>query len=359
MADLEALAAAIEAGDRATAVRITTEAVAEGMDPRAVLDAMTGAMEVIGAKFACNEIYVPEMLISARAMKEATAVLEPVLVAAGIKPEHTAVIGTIKGDLHDIGKNLVGLMLQGSGFEVVDLGADVKPERFVEAVKTSQPHFVMMSALLTTTMLAMKDTVEALKAANLRTARLLLVQAVPAALVLFLLFPRVQGPLWGLPQDAYAGLTGLSDSMTPGSLSQLILSDAIAFREFRTAVYGDDFADDALGDLTLALVEIEDRAAVLRAAIAELAVGCERINRRPECGQQLGVTGLGRVKAHLHRFNMASLAGGHLFVGWIGHRAADITGCGGYHTRYLVKIRLSAPEATTGKGGNAQGCCSS
>jgi 5-methyltetrahydrofolate--homocysteine methyltransferase len=80
------------------------------------------------------------------------------------------VIGTVKGDLHDIGKNLVGLMLQGSGFEVVDLGADVKPERFVEAVKTSQPHFVMMSALLTTTMLAMKDTVEALKAANLRTA---------------------------------------------------------------------------------------------------------------------------------------------------------------------------------------------
>ncbi len=86
---------------------------------------MTGAMEVIGAKFACNEIYVPEMLISARAMKEATAVLEPVLTAAGIRPEHTAVIGTIKGDLHDIGKNLVGMMWKGANIEVVDLGTNV------------------------------------------------------------------------------------------------------------------------------------------------------------------------------------------------------------------------------------------
>ena len=113
MADLAALAAAIEAGDRATAKAITQAAVDEGMDPKSVLDAMTGAMEVIGTRFACNEIYVPEMLISARAMKEATAVLEPVLTAAGIRPEHTAVIGTIKGDLHDIGKNLVGDDVEG------------------------------------------------------------------------------------------------------------------------------------------------------------------------------------------------------------------------------------------------------
>ena len=134
MADLEALAAAIEAGDRASAVRITTEAVAEEMDPRAVLAAMTAAMDVIGQRFACSEIYVPEMLISARAMKEATALLEPLLVKAGIKPLHTAVIGTTKGDLHDIGKNLVGMMWKGAGIAIVDLGTNVSAEQFVARV---------------------------------------------------------------------------------------------------------------------------------------------------------------------------------------------------------------------------------
>jgi 5-methyltetrahydrofolate--homocysteine methyltransferase len=167
MADLAALAAAIEAGDRASSVRITTEAVAEGMDPRSVLDAMTGAMEVIGTKFACNEIYVPEMLISARAMKEATAVLEPVLTAAGIRPEHTAVIGTIKGDLHDIGKNLVGMMWKGANIEVVDLGTNVSPEAFVAAAKEHRASLVGVSALLTTTMVGMKDVVSAVRAADL------------------------------------------------------------------------------------------------------------------------------------------------------------------------------------------------
>jgi len=167
MADLAALTAAIEAGDRATAVRITQAAVDEGMDPRTVLGAMTAAMEVIGAKFQCNEIYVPEMLISARAMKEATAVLEPVLVKAGIRPEHTAVIGTIKGDLHDIGKNLVAMMWKGANIEVIDLGTNVTPERFVEAAQEHGAHLVGISALLTTTMVGMKDVVAAIRAANL------------------------------------------------------------------------------------------------------------------------------------------------------------------------------------------------
>jgi 5-methyltetrahydrofolate--homocysteine methyltransferase len=167
MADLAALQAAIEAGDRATAVAITTAAVAEAADPRAVLDAMTAAMEVIGRKFACNEIYVPEMLISARAMKEATAVLEPVLVAADIRPEHTAVIGTIKGDLHDIGKNLVAMMWKGANIEVVDLGTNVSAERFVEAAREHGATIVGVSALLTTTMVGMKDVVAAVRAANL------------------------------------------------------------------------------------------------------------------------------------------------------------------------------------------------
>ncbi len=167
MADLESLAAAIEAGDRATATAITREAVAEGMDPKTVLDAMTAAMEVIGRKFQCNEIYVPEMLISARAMKEATAILEPVLVAAGIHPEHTAVIGTIKGDLHDIGKNLVGMMWKGANIAVVDLGTNVSPEAFVAAAKEHGATLVGVSALLTTTMVGMKDVVAAVRAADL------------------------------------------------------------------------------------------------------------------------------------------------------------------------------------------------
>ena len=167
MANLTALKEAVEVGDRASAVRITREAVDEGLDPRTVLAAMTAAMEVIGTRFQNQEIYVPEMLISARAMKEATAVLEPVLVKAGIRPEHTAVIGTIKGDLHDIGKNLVAMMWKGANIEVIDLGTNVSPERFVEAAQEHGAHLVGISALLTTTMVGMKDVVAAVRAADL------------------------------------------------------------------------------------------------------------------------------------------------------------------------------------------------
>ena len=173
MANLTALKEAVEVGDRASAVRITREAVDEGLDPRTVLAAMTAAMEVIGTRFQCQEIYVPEMLISARAMKEATAVLEPVLVQAGIRPEHTAVIGTIKGDLHDIGKNLVGMMWKGANIEVIDLGTNVSPERFVEAAREHGAHLVGISALLTTTMVGMKDVVAAVRAADLRGVKVI------------------------------------------------------------------------------------------------------------------------------------------------------------------------------------------
>jgi 5-methyltetrahydrofolate--homocysteine methyltransferase len=167
MADLEGLKTAVEVGDRTAAVRITREAVDEGADPRAILAAMTAAMEVIGHRFQCNEIYVPEMLISARAMKEATAILEPVLTAAGVRPDHTAVIGTIKGDLHDIGKNLVAMMWKGANIEVVDLGTNVSAETFVEAAREHGASIVGISALLTTTMVGMKDVVAAIRAADL------------------------------------------------------------------------------------------------------------------------------------------------------------------------------------------------
>ena len=173
MADLSALATAVENGDRATAKAITAEALEEGVAPQAILDAMTGAMETVGGRFQRAEIYVPEMLIAARAMKEAMAILEPVLVGAGIRPEHRAVIGTIRGDLHDIGKNLVAMMWKGANIEVIDLGTNVTPERFVEAAREHDAHLVGVSALLTTTMVGMKDVVAAIRAANLGNVKVI------------------------------------------------------------------------------------------------------------------------------------------------------------------------------------------
>ena len=169
MVDLATLTAAVEAGDRKTAVAITQSAIDEGMAPQLILDAMTKAMDTVGGKFARNELYVPEMLISARAMKESTALLEPLLVKAGIRPEHTAVVGTIKGDLHDIGKNLVAMMWKGAGIAIVDLGTNVSAEQFVAAAREHNASLVGVSALLTTTMVGMKDVVAAVKGSGLRT----------------------------------------------------------------------------------------------------------------------------------------------------------------------------------------------
>ncbi len=168
MADLAALTQAIEAGNRTVAVETTRAALEEGTDPRVVLGAMTAAMDVVGRKFQDGEVYVPEMLIAARAMKEALVVLEPVLVAAGVKPEYRAVIGTISGDLHDIGKNLVGMMWKGAGFEVIDLGVNVSAAQFVEAAREHDADVIGVSALLTTTMSGMRGVVEAVHEAGLR-----------------------------------------------------------------------------------------------------------------------------------------------------------------------------------------------
>jgi 5-methyltetrahydrofolate--homocysteine methyltransferase len=154
--DPEALAGAIESGDRDGAARLTREAVDSGIPPQAILDAMTAAMSTIGARFQQNEIYVPEMLIAARAMKEATTILEPLLVEAGIRPGYTAVLRTIRGDLHDIGKNLVAMMWRGAHIEVIDLGVNVTPGAFVEAVRAHRADVVGVSALLMTTMPGMR-----------------------------------------------------------------------------------------------------------------------------------------------------------------------------------------------------------
>jgi 5-methyltetrahydrofolate--homocysteine methyltransferase len=169
MVDLGGLSLAIEAGDRASAVQQTSVALAAGVPPQEILDAMTAAMGVIGRKFQDGDIFVPEMLIAARAMKEATIILEPHLVEAGIHPEHTAVIGTVEGDLHDIGKNLVGMMLKGAAIAVVDLGVNVPAEKFVEAARLHDARLIGLSALLTTTMPNMRKVVEAIKASDLNT----------------------------------------------------------------------------------------------------------------------------------------------------------------------------------------------
>ena len=167
MADLTALTAAVEAGNRTAAAAETRAALDAGLDPRTILGAMTDAMDVVGRKFQEGELFVPEMLIAARAMKAGTEILEPVLLAAGVKPEFRAVVGTVEGDLHDIGKNLVGMMWKGGGIEVFDLGVNVPPQKFVDAAKEHDAHLIGVSALLTTTMPNMRAVVEAVRAANL------------------------------------------------------------------------------------------------------------------------------------------------------------------------------------------------
>ena len=167
MADLKALADAVIRGDQNTAVEVTKAALAEGVAAKSVLDeGLIAGMDVIGARFKKNEVYIPEVLIAARAMKMAMEFLEPELVKAGVQPVGKFLIGTVQGDLHDIGKNLVAMMLKGAGFEVIDLGVDVEPEKFVEQVKAANAHVVGMSALLTTTMPGMEKTLKALRDAE-------------------------------------------------------------------------------------------------------------------------------------------------------------------------------------------------
>jgi len=160
---LTQLTEAIKNGKRKDAKKATQEALDQNIDPQSILDALTIGMDDVGRRFRANEIFVPEVLVAARAMNTSMSLLEPVLVDSGIKPEFTVVIGTVEGDLHDIGKNLVAMMLKGSKFNVIDLGTDVSPQAFVDAVQEHGAQIVCLSALLTTTMPAMKDTVALLK----------------------------------------------------------------------------------------------------------------------------------------------------------------------------------------------------
>ena len=168
--ELAQLHAAVLTGDARLAVRVVQAALAAGADPEGlVTGSMIPAMTEVGRRFEEGEYFVPELLIAARAMKGALEILRPLLTARGIEPVGRVVIGTVKGDLHDIGKGLVGSMLQGGGFEVVDLGVDVAPDRFIASAQEAGADVIALSALLTTTMLGMRRVVELLERDGLRS----------------------------------------------------------------------------------------------------------------------------------------------------------------------------------------------
>lgn len=169
MVDLNKVSEALQRGDAEKVGELVKKALEEKLAPKEILEnGLIKGMDIIGAKFKKNEVYVPEVLIAARAMHAGMSVLRPKLVETGVKNIGTIAIGTVKGDLHDIGKNLVKMMLEGAGFEVIDLGVDVPTDKFVEAVRELKPNIIGMSALLTTTMVNMSEVIKALEAAGLR-----------------------------------------------------------------------------------------------------------------------------------------------------------------------------------------------
>ena len=168
MADMNAIATAVKDGRKKIVEQLVKDAVAEGVDPASILnDGLVVGMTELGEMFKNGEVYVPEVLVAARAMKAGTTILKPLLMDANVQTLGTVAIGTVEGDLHDIGKNLVGMMLEGTGFTVVDLGENVSPDSFVQAVRDGA-QIIGMSALLTTTMPMMATTIKALEAAGLR-----------------------------------------------------------------------------------------------------------------------------------------------------------------------------------------------
>jgi 5-methyltetrahydrofolate--homocysteine methyltransferase len=177
---VQAVFETIVTGKRAVADERVNAALAAGIDPAEILnEGMIAAMHEVGRRFVAGDYYVPEMLLAARAMTAGLGVLQPHLASDSVKAEGKVVAGTVRGDLHDIGKNLVCMMLRGAGFEVVDLGNNVAPDQFVEAVRAHRPQIVAMSALLTTTMRSMHETIRALETAGLRDQVRVLVGGAP------------------------------------------------------------------------------------------------------------------------------------------------------------------------------------
>jgi len=180
MADYEALAGAIIECNAAKAAELTQKLVDEGVKPSEIINmGLIGGMNVVGDRFKKGDMYVPEVMMAAKAMHAGMNIVKPLLLEGESSSTGKVIVGTVSGDLHDIGKNLVGMMMESGGMEVVDLGVDVTPEKFAAAVREHKPQVVGLSALLTTTMLAMKDTIEVLKEECLRDSVKVIVGGAP------------------------------------------------------------------------------------------------------------------------------------------------------------------------------------
>ena len=180
MADFEKCSEALQKGRAKEVMEIVQQAIDEGMDAQSILEqALMPGMNVVGVRFKNNEIFVPEVLIAARAMNMGAALLKPLLVEEGVEPKGKAVLGTVRGDLHDIGKNLLRMMMEGKGIEVIDIGTDVSPEKFVNSAKESGAKVVACSALLTTTMTQMEGVVKAFRESGMRDDVTIMVGGAP------------------------------------------------------------------------------------------------------------------------------------------------------------------------------------
>ena len=180
MVNLNGVSEALQRGKADKVSKLVKQALNEGITPKNILEeGLIHGMSIIGKKFKKNEVYVPEVLIAARAMHAGMNILKPKLIESGVKNIGKVVMGTVRGDLHDIGKNLVEMMLEGAGFEVIDLGTDISTDKFVEAVKEHKPNIIGMSALLTTTMVNMVEVIKALEAASLRDKVKIMVGGAP------------------------------------------------------------------------------------------------------------------------------------------------------------------------------------
>lgn len=176
---LSDISKALQSGRAKVVKELIGQALEQGVSAEVILNAMLDGMSIIGAKFKADEIFVPEVLISARALNQGLEIIKPILTETGVKPLGKAVIGTIKGDLHDIGKNLVKMMLVGAGIEVIDLGVDVSAQDFVQAAQDNQAKVICISALLTTTMTNMKEVVDELVARGIRDQYVVMIGGAP------------------------------------------------------------------------------------------------------------------------------------------------------------------------------------
>jgi 5-methyltetrahydrofolate--homocysteine methyltransferase len=182
MTDLNNLYTAIVNGNLELSIATTKSAIAEGVDPQEIISGfMIPAMDKIGMMFEDCDVFIPELLMAARAMKGSLQLIQPLLTASGAESKGKILIGTVQGDLHDIGKNIVGSMLEGAGFQVINLGNDVTPQKFVDAIKVHDPQIVAMSALLTTTMTSMETTIKAISDAGLRDKVKIMIGGAPVS----------------------------------------------------------------------------------------------------------------------------------------------------------------------------------